>query len=144
MVTGLLTSGWIAFDEWTPGVTGRATYAQNTVRRFRRWLSNPRIDALRLYAALLRRALEDCPDARWVAALDTTVFVEHVLRGSGGAGLAGTRGAGGVESVATSQRQRGFPRLPGSAGICGAAIKRASNANSELSGSVDCQPKGLS
>jgi hypothetical protein len=74
MVTGLLTSGWIALDEWTPGVTGRATYAQSTVRRFRRWLSNPRIDALRLYAALLRRALEACPDARWVVALDTTVL----------------------------------------------------------------------
>lgn len=74
MVTGLLTSGWIALDEWAPGVAGRATYAQSTVRRFRRWLSNPRIDALRLYAALFRQALEGCPDARWVVALDTTVL----------------------------------------------------------------------
>lgn len=74
MVTGLLTSGWIALDEWAPGVAGRAVYAQSTVRRFRRWLSNPRIDALRLYAGLLRPALEGCPDPRWVVALDTTVL----------------------------------------------------------------------
>jgi len=49
MVAGLLSSGWIALDEWTPYVTGRATFAQSTVRRFSRWLSNPRIDVLRLH-----------------------------------------------------------------------------------------------
>ena len=74
MVAGLLTSGWIALDEWAPGVAGRAVYAQSTVRRFSRWLSNPRIDALRLYAALLRGALAGFPDGRLVVALDTTVL----------------------------------------------------------------------
>jgi hypothetical protein len=74
MVAGLLTSGWIALDEWAPGVAGRALYAQSTVRRFRRWLSNPRIDALRLYAGLLRRALGEFPDGRLCVALDTTVL----------------------------------------------------------------------
>lgn len=33
-------------------VAGRAEFAQSTVRRFSRWLSNPRIDARRLYVAL--------------------------------------------------------------------------------------------
>jgi len=74
MVAGLLTTGWIALDEWAPCVAGRAVYAQSTVRRFSRWLSNPRIDALRLHAALLRSALGDLPDGRLVVALDTTVL----------------------------------------------------------------------
>lgn len=74
MVAGLLTSGWIALDEWAPGVVGRAVYAQSTVRRFRRWLSNPRIDALRLYAALLRSALVGFSDGRVMVVLDTTVL----------------------------------------------------------------------
>ena len=43
MVAGLLTSGWIALDEWAPCVAGRAPFAQSTVRRFSRWLSNTRI-----------------------------------------------------------------------------------------------------
>jgi hypothetical protein len=74
MVAGLLTSGWIALDEWAPCVAGRAVYAQSTVRRFSRWLSNGRIDALRLYAALLRGALGEFPDGRLLAVLDTTVL----------------------------------------------------------------------
>jgi hypothetical protein len=74
MVAGLLASGWIALDEWVPVVAGRARYAQSTVRRFRRWLSNPRIDPLRLYAGLLRGALGEFADDRLVVALDTTVL----------------------------------------------------------------------
>ena len=74
MVAGLLTSGWIALDEWAPCVAGRAVYAQSTVRRFGRWLSNPRIDALRLYAAPLRCALGEFPDGRLHLALDTTTL----------------------------------------------------------------------
>jgi hypothetical protein len=74
MVAGLLTSGWIALDEWAPCVAGRALYAQSTVRRFRRWLSNPRLDALRLYAALLRGALGEFLDERLYVVLDTTVL----------------------------------------------------------------------
>jgi hypothetical protein len=74
MVAGLLTSGWIALDEWAPCVAGRAVYAQSTVRRFSRWLSNKRIDALRLYAALLRGALGEFPDGRLYVALDTTML----------------------------------------------------------------------
>jgi len=74
MVMGLLSSGWIALSEWTPFVISRATLAQSTERRFRRWLSNPRIDVLRLYAALLRSVLASFPDRRVLIALDTTVL----------------------------------------------------------------------
>lgn len=73
MVMGLLSSGWIALSEWTPFVVGRALLAQSTERRFGRWLSNPRIDVLHLYAALPRPVLGDCPDRRLLVVLDTTV-----------------------------------------------------------------------
>ena len=57
MVVGLLSSGWIALSEWTAFVVGRAQYAQSSERRFHRWLSNPRIDVLQLYSAVLRNML---------------------------------------------------------------------------------------
>jgi hypothetical protein len=74
MVMGLLSSGWIALNEWTPFVVGRALLVQSTERRFSRWWSNPRIDVLHRYAVLLRPALEDCPDRRLWVVLDTTVL----------------------------------------------------------------------
>lgn len=74
MVMGLLSSGWIALNEWTPYVVGRALFAQSTERRFKRWLSNPRIDVLRLYAALLRGALADLPERQLWVVLDTTML----------------------------------------------------------------------
>jgi hypothetical protein len=74
MVMGLLSSGWIALSEWTPFVVGRALLVQSTERRFSRWWSNPRIDVLHRYAALLRPVLEDCPDRRLWVVLDTTVL----------------------------------------------------------------------
>jgi len=78
MVVGLLTSGWIALDEWAPGVAGRAVYAQSTVRRFRRWLSHRRIHPLRLYAGLLRPALSGFEEGRLHLALDTTVLWNEI------------------------------------------------------------------
>lgn len=74
MVLGLLSSGWIALNEWTPFVVGRAQFAQSTERRFRRWLSNPKIDVLRLYAALLRHVLSEFPDRCVLVTLDTTML----------------------------------------------------------------------
>jgi hypothetical protein len=74
MVLGLLSSGWIALNEWTPFVVGRALFAQSTERRFRRWLSNPQIDVLRLYAALLREVLAEFQDRRVLVTLDTTML----------------------------------------------------------------------
>lgn len=74
MVMGLLSSSWIALNEWTPYVVSRAAFAQSTERRFRRWLSNPRIDVLHLYAVLLRQVLSAFPDRRLLVVLDTTML----------------------------------------------------------------------
>ena len=52
MMVGLIHSGWINLTAWAPYVVGRAQYAQSTVRRFRRWLDNDKIDALSLYEQL--------------------------------------------------------------------------------------------
>jgi hypothetical protein len=57
MMLGLLHSGWISLTAWAPYVVSRARYAQSTVRRFRRWLDNDKIDALSLYGPLLEQAL---------------------------------------------------------------------------------------
>lgn len=74
MVVGLLSSGWISLSKWTPYVVSRADCAQSTERRFRRWLSNSRLDVLRLYAALLRQALAEVGQEPLLAAFDTTVL----------------------------------------------------------------------
>ena len=67
---GAAVERWIALDEWVSFVAGRAEFARSTVRRFSRWLSNPRIQPLRLYAALLRTALGEFPDGRLFVALE--------------------------------------------------------------------------
>lgn len=74
MVVGLLSSGWVGLSKWAPFVVGRAVYAQSIERRFQRWLSNPRIDVLRIYAGLLRGVLPDLPERLVLVALDTTVL----------------------------------------------------------------------
>ena len=59
MMVGLIHSGWINLTAWAPSVRSRAQYAQSTVRRFRRWLDNDKIDALSLYGPLLQHALAE-------------------------------------------------------------------------------------
>ena len=48
MMVGLIHSGWINLTAWAPYVRRRAQYAQSTVRRFRRWLDNDKIDVVAL------------------------------------------------------------------------------------------------
>ena len=57
MMVGLMHSGWISLTAWAPFVVGRAQYAQSTVRRFRRWLDDDKIDVLSLYGPLMQQAL---------------------------------------------------------------------------------------
>ena len=52
MMVGLIQSGWISLTAWPPYVVSRARDAQSTVRRFRRWLDNDKIDVLSLYGPL--------------------------------------------------------------------------------------------
>ena len=62
MITGLLHS--------------RATLAQSTERRFRRWLENPAIDPISIYGPLVTRALRDWGGHPLILALDTSVLFE--------------------------------------------------------------------
>jgi len=59
MLVGLIHSGWINLTAWAPDVVSRAQYAQSTVRRFRRWLDNDKIDVESLYSPLIQQALAE-------------------------------------------------------------------------------------
>jgi len=74
MMVGLMPSGWISLTAWAPYVVGRAQYAQSTVRRFRRWLDNDKIDASSLYGPLIQQALADWGEHVLYVALDTSML----------------------------------------------------------------------
>ena len=74
MMVGLMHSGWISLTAWTPYVVGRAQYAQSTVRRFRRWLDNDKIDVLALYGPLMQHALVGWGEQALYVALDTSML----------------------------------------------------------------------
>jgi len=74
MMVGLMHSGWISLTAWTPYVVGRAQYAQSTVRRFRRWLDNDKIDVLALYGPLMQQALVGWGEQALYVALDTSML----------------------------------------------------------------------
>ena len=57
MMVSLIHSGCISLSAWAPYIVSRAQYAQSTVRRFRRWLPNDKIDVLALYGPLMTQAL---------------------------------------------------------------------------------------
>lgn len=54
-------------------VVSRATYAQSHQRRFRRWLSNHRIDVLGVHQLLMAQALSEWGHRRLYLSLDTTL-----------------------------------------------------------------------
>jgi hypothetical protein len=56
MMVGLIQSSWISLSAWAPSVVSRAQYAQSTVRRFRRWLDNDKIEVGSLYGPLRQQA----------------------------------------------------------------------------------------
>src|SRR5215471_3719527 len=74
MMVGLIHSGWINLTAWAPYVVSRAQYAQSTVRRFRRWLDNDKIDALALYGPLIEQALVPWGEQGLYVALDTSML----------------------------------------------------------------------
>lgn len=74
MMVGLILTGKIALTEWSCFVTGRATFAQSTVRRFRRWLDNERIVVHDLYGPLIQQALVDWGEHTLYLALDTSLL----------------------------------------------------------------------
>lgn len=56
MMVGLICSKTVNLGAWAPFVVSRARYAQSTVRRFSRWLSNNRIQFEPLYGPLIETA----------------------------------------------------------------------------------------
>lgn len=74
MMVGLMHSGWISLTAWAPYVVGRAQYAQSTVRRFRRWLDNDKIDVRSLYGPLIQQALVGWGEQALYVALDTSML----------------------------------------------------------------------
>lgn len=74
MMVGLIQSGWISLSAWAPYVGSRARYAQSTVRRFRRWLDNDKVEVLSLYGPLIQQALAEWGDPVLYVALDTSML----------------------------------------------------------------------
>ena len=90
MVIGLIEAKTISLPEWATFTDSAATYAQSTVRRFSRWMTNPRIDVNELYAPIIADALGDWQEQTLYLALDTSMLwdtfclirVSIVYRGS--------------------------------------------------------------
>jgi hypothetical protein len=74
MMVGLLQAGWINLTAWAPYVGSRARYAQSTVRRFRRWLDNDKIDVEALYGPCIEHALAEWGAPALSVALDTSML----------------------------------------------------------------------
>jgi hypothetical protein len=74
MIVGLIHSGWISLTAWAPYVVSRARFAQSTVRRFRRWLDNDKIDVLSLSSPLIQQALAEWGEQALSIALDTSML----------------------------------------------------------------------
>ncbi len=74
MMVGLIESGLISLTEWAPYIHSRAQFAQGTVRRFRRWLDNDRIEEHKLYGPLIRQALTEWGKNKLYLALDTSML----------------------------------------------------------------------
>jgi len=74
MVNGLVQSGKIGLGSWVVYVQSRAVYAASTIRRFRRFLDNDRIEVHRLYGPLLGQALRQWDHKTLYVALDTSML----------------------------------------------------------------------
>ena len=74
MMVGLIQAGWISLTAWAPYVVSRAQYAQSTVRRFRRWLDNDKIDVLSLYGPCIQQAVAAWGEQALYVALDTSML----------------------------------------------------------------------
>ena len=74
MMVGLIHSSSMSLCAWAPFVVSRARYSQSTVRRFRRWLDNDKIEVHTLYGPLLQQALIGWVDKTLYVALDTSML----------------------------------------------------------------------
>lgn len=89
MMVGIIQSQNVHLNGFGVYVISRAKFAQSHQRRFRRWLSNRRIDAMAGHHALTKQALSHWTKERLYLSLDTTmvwncfciVWVGVVFRG---------------------------------------------------------------
>lgn len=73
MMIGMIESQNVHLSGFGVYVISRAQVAQSHQRRFRRWLSNRRIDVSSAHQALVRQALREWTHSRLYVSLDTTV-----------------------------------------------------------------------
>ncbi len=73
MMIGILQSQNVHLNGFGVYVVSRATYAQSHQRRFRRWLSNRRIDVAAVHQMLMAQALSGWGKDRIYLSLDTTM-----------------------------------------------------------------------
>jgi len=73
MIIGMIQSQNVHLNGFGVYVVSRAQVAQSHQRRFRRWLSNRRIDVVAGHHALVRQALSGWERERLYLSLDTTV-----------------------------------------------------------------------
>ena len=73
-VSGLILSSQISLGGWALYIHSRALYLASSIRRFRRFLDNDRIDVHRLYAPLLHQALQGWTQTQLYVALDTSIL----------------------------------------------------------------------
>ena len=71
MVVGLISGETVHLPVWAIYVVGRARQAASSVRRFARWLNNPRIDVTAIWQAYVRHVLQSWSGRLYIA-LDTT------------------------------------------------------------------------
>jgi Transposase DDE domain len=74
MMVGLIHSHAISLGAWAPFVVSRARFSQSTVRRFRRWLDNDKIEVHTLYGPLMQQALVGWVAKTLYVALDTSML----------------------------------------------------------------------
>lgn len=73
MMIGMIQSQNVHLNRFGVYVVSRASYAQSHQRRFRRWLSNRRIDGATAHHLLVSQALSQWGSERMYLSLDTTV-----------------------------------------------------------------------
>lgn len=73
MMVGMIQSQNVHLSGFGVYVVSRATDAQSHQRRFRRWLSNRRIDAMAVHQALIAQALSQWEQERIYLSVDPTV-----------------------------------------------------------------------
>ncbi|HEY9631600.1 MAG TPA: hypothetical protein V6C84_30275 [Coleofasciculaceae cyanobacterium] len=73
MIIGMIESQNVHLNGFGLYVISRAQIAQSHQRRFRRWLSNRRIDVASAHHVLVRQALSEWGSKRLYLSLDTTV-----------------------------------------------------------------------